>query len=203
MWPQHIPVPSRRFSHVQMDRVGPLPASEGFTHLFTVIDRTTRWAESIPLQSTSVAACARALFHGWIARFGMPAAMTSDRGAQFTSSLWTALCSNLGIQHVQTTAYHPEGNGLVEWFHRRLKDALRARCVGSSWADHHPWVMLGLRSAAREDTAVSPSQAVFGSAVCLPGQLSQEPELALDDNGKNIFIHFIYIFINKTRPVTD
>ena len=62
--------------------------------------------------------------------------MTSDRGSQFTSALWSALCSFLGIQHVQTTAYHPEGNGMVERFRRRLKDALRARCATANWADH-------------------------------------------------------------------
>ena len=175
--PEHIPVPSRRFSHVHVDLVGPLPASEGFTYLFTVIDRTTRWAEAIPLQMTSAAACARALFRGWISHFGVPAVMTSDRGTQFTSSLWAALCTLLGIQHVQTTAYHPEGNGLVEHFHRRLKGALRARCAGPDWFDHLPWVMLGLRAATREDNAISPSQAVFGSTVCLSGQLSLETEL--------------------------
>jgi hypothetical protein len=51
--PQHIPVPTRRFSHIHVDLVGPLPASKGFTHLFTVIDRTSRWPErylSPPLQ---------------------------------------------------------------------------------------------------------------------------------------------------------
>ena len=49
--------------------------------------------------------------------------ITSDRGAQFTSSLWAALCSLLNIQHKQTTAYHPQSNGVVERFHRRLKDS--------------------------------------------------------------------------------
>ena len=146
---------------MHVDLVSPLPAYEGFTHLFNVIDRTTRWAEAIPLQSTSAAACAHALFCSWIDRFGVPAAMTS--GAQFTSSLWAALCSILGIQHVQTTAYHSEGNGLVEWFHHCLKDALHAHCAGSSWADHLPWVMLGLRSAACEDTAVPKSLSVDSS----------------------------------------
>ncbi|MFN9906454.1 MAG: integrase zinc binding domain-containing protein, partial [bacterium] len=34
--PQHIPVPSRRFSHIHVDLVGPLPTSKGFTHLFTI-----------------------------------------------------------------------------------------------------------------------------------------------------------------------
>ena len=81
---------------------------------------------------------------------------------------------------MQTTAYHPEGNGLVERFHRCLKDALRARCAGPDWFNHLPWVMLGLRAATREDNTISPSQAVFGSTVCLPGQLSLESELDLN-----------------------
>ena len=38
-----------------------------------------------------------------------------------------------------------------------------------------------LAGCTHEDTAVSPSQAVFGSVLCLPGQFSQEPELDLDD----------------------
>ena len=101
-------------------------------------------------------------------------------GSQFTLSLWAALCVLLGIQHLQTTAYHPEGNGLVERFHRCLKDALRACCASPDWFDHLPWVMLGLRAAAREDNTISPSQAVFGSTVCLPGQLSLETELDLN-----------------------
>jgi hypothetical protein len=32
-----------------VDLVGPLPASKGFTHLFTIMDRTSRWPEAIPL----------------------------------------------------------------------------------------------------------------------------------------------------------
>ena len=44
---------------------------------------------------------------------------------------------------------------------------------------HLPWVMLGLRAAARKDTVILPSQAVFGSTVCLSVQLSLESELDL------------------------
>jgi hypothetical protein len=32
----HIPVPVRRFSHIHVDLVGPLPRSSGFSYLFTV-----------------------------------------------------------------------------------------------------------------------------------------------------------------------
>ena len=153
---------------MHVDLVGSLPASDGFTYLFTVIDRTTRWAEAIPLQSTSAAASACALVRGWITRFGVPAVMTLDRGTQFTSSLWAALCSLLGIQHVQTTAYHPKGNGLDEGLRRHLKGALRARCTGLDGFDHLPWVMLGLCSAACEDAAISPLRLFLVSlCVCL------------------------------------
>ncbi len=66
-----------------------------------------------------------------------------------TSSLWAALCSLLNIQHSQTTAYHPQSNGMVDHFHRRLKDPLRARCTTANWVDHIPW-------------GTAPAQAVFG-----------------------------------------
>ena len=166
--PQHIPIPTRRFSHIHVDLVGPLPTSKGFTHLFTIMDRTSRWLEAIPLSNTTTVDCANALFQGWVSRYGVPAVITSDRGAQFTSSLWAALCSLLNIQHNQTTAYHPQSNGMVERFHRRLKDAFRARCAAANWIDHLPWVLMGLRAAPREDDGSTPAQEVFGTPLILP-----------------------------------
>ena len=135
--PAEIPVPHCRFTHIHMDLVGPLLPSRGHTYLFTLIDRTSRWPEAIPLASITAAECARALFAGWVSRFGVPATITSDRGAQFTSALWAGLCSLLNIQHSPTTAYHPQSNGLVERFHRPLKDALRSR-VRRRLARPHP-----------------------------------------------------------------
>ena len=120
-------IPSRRFQHLHVDLVGPLPPSQGNTFIFTIIDRTSRWVEAVPLPSTSAAACATALCSAWVCRFGVPDSLTSDRGPQFTSAVWAALCGFLGTDHSPTTAYHPQSNGMVERWHRRLKDTLRAR----------------------------------------------------------------------------
>ncbi len=117
-----------------------------------------------------------AMFHGWISRFGVPAIITSDRGAQFTSSLWSAICSLLNIKHKTTTAFHPQSNGMVERFHRQLKNSLRARLASSDWFDHLPWVLLGLRSVPREDSATSASEAVYGSELTLPHQFLTVPD---------------------------
>ncbi|GFS10956.1 Pol polyprotein [Elysia marginata] len=165
-----IPVPEKRFSHIHIDLVGPLPPSEGFTYLLTIIDRSSRWPEAVPITNTSASECAKALIRHWIARFGVPLDMTSDRGSQFTSALWTEMANQLGIQLHRTSAYHPQSNGLVERFHRTLKAALKTRLKGPNWADELPWVLLGLRTIPKEDLQVSCSELVYGEPLTLPGQ---------------------------------
>jgi transposase InsO family protein len=107
---------------------------------------------------------------------------TSDRGTQFTSSLWAALCSLISIQHSQTTAYHPQSNGMVERFHHCLKDALRAHCAAANWVDHFPWFLVGLRTAAIEYDGTTPAQAVFGSRLILLGQFLDSPDSGFQDS---------------------
>jgi len=96
--------------------------------------------------------------------------LTSDRGPQFASEVWSILMSKLQIRHHLTTAYHPQSNGMVERAHRQLKEALRSRLAGSSWTAHLPWVLLGLRAAPKDDAAISSAELVYGSPLRLPGQ---------------------------------
>ncbi len=177
--PAEIPVPNCRFAHIHVDLVGPLPPSLGHTYLFRIIDRTSRWPEAIPLSSITAADCARALLAGWISRFRVPDTITSDRGAQFTSALWAGLCGLLNIQNSPTTAYHPQSNGVVKRFHRRLKEALRSRAAAADWHEHLPWAMLGIRASFREDSEFSPAEAVFGSQLVLPDQFVNTAESPL------------------------
>jgi hypothetical protein len=160
-----------------LDLVGPLPTSrEGYSYVLTCIDRSTRWLEAVPLKSMDAATCSDAFISTWVCRFGVPTLLTTDRGAQFTSSLWQQACRTMGIQHVTTTAFHPQANGMVERSHRQLKDALRARLAGPTWPDHLPWVLLGLRSAPKEDSGLSSAELVFGSPLTLPGTYVDVPE---------------------------
>ena len=173
---EKIPVPGRRFSHVHLDLVGPLPNSQGFTYVLTMIDRTSRWPEVVPLSSITAVVCAQALLSSWISRFGVPSVITTDRGAQFTSSVWSEVCSILGIRRSQTTSYHPQSNGLIERFHRSLKTSLRARLAGPDWIRHLPLVLLGLRSVPKDDTGMSVAEAVYGTPLTLPGDFLDSAE---------------------------
>ena len=48
----------------------------------------------------------------------------------------------------------------------------RTQAAGlGSWMDHLPFVMLGLRTAVREDSSCSPADLVYGSSLRLPADL--------------------------------
>jgi hypothetical protein len=64
----------------------------------------------------------------------------------------------------------------VERFHRQLKGSLKARLQGPRWMDELPLVLLGIRTAWREDPDCSAADLVYGTCLRLPGEfLPHEP----------------------------
>ena len=112
-----------------------------------------------------------ALITGWIAHFGVSGDISSDRGSQFTSSLWTEITARLGVKLHHTSAYHPQANGMIERFHRTLKAALKSRLAGPNWVEELPWVLLGLRTTPKEDLGYSSAELVYGEPLTIPGEL--------------------------------
>ncbi|BHF70280.1 hypothetical protein SprV_0301333000 [Sparganum proliferum] len=166
-----FPTPDARFSHIHLDIVGPLPLSNGCSYLLTCVDRFSRWPEAIPLPGVAAPTVVKAFLSRWVAIFGAPSTITTDRGAQFESNLFQSLLSFLGCTRIRTTAYHPAANGMVERFHCQLKASLRAADDPENWTDHLPLVLLGIRSSFKSDLDCSAAELVFGATVRLPGQM--------------------------------
>ncbi|KOC58837.1 Gag-Pol polyprotein [Habropoda laboriosa] len=152
--------PSGRFEHIHIDIVV-LPVSEGFRYCLTCIDHFTRWPEAIPLKGQEAATVARTFYEGWIVRFGTPLRVTTDRGRQFESHLFKHLNQLTGTTHLQTTAYHPAANGMVERFHWQLKGAICCH-QNARWTEVLPTIMLGIRAAWREDLKSTATELVYG-----------------------------------------
>ena len=143
--------PDAWFDQLHVDIVGPLPTSKGYNYLLTCIDRFTRWPEAIPILDCTAPTVAQAFIDGWISRFGTPSSITTDRGAQFESSLWRQLTQLLGSKKIRTTAYHPSSNGLIERFHRQLKAGLKATLDSTHWVAALPMVLLRIRTSLKQD----------------------------------------------------
>ena len=194
-----FPTPDARFDVIHINLVGPLPPSQGFTYLLTCVDRFTRWPEVIPLTSITAESVAQAFLSGWISRFGVPSTIITDRGRQFQSQLWNRLLSLIGSKRARTTAYHPQTNGMVERFHRQLKAALKAQPKPDDWMATLPLILLGIRTALKEDISSTAAEMVYGTTLRLPGEFfTSSPTTSLPDPSD--FVSQLKSHIEILRP---
>ena len=109
-------------------------------------------------------------YEHFIAVFGVPAKLLSDRGANFTSALVEELCSAFGIQKCRTTAYHAQCKGQVECFRQTL-----FRMIGklscdkkAQWEQHLPELLQAYNSTWSMVTSYSLHYLMFGRHPHLP-----------------------------------
>lgn len=164
-----FPNQTKRFDHVHLDIVGPLPPSRGNSYCLTMIDRFTRWPEAVAIPDISAHTIAETFYTHWITRFGCPSVITTDQGRQFESLLFKSLSHFLGIKRTRSSPYHPQANGIIEEFHRPLKAALKAYNT-DQWSAALPTILLGFRTAFKEDIKATTADLVYGTSLRLPGE---------------------------------
>ena len=73
----------------------------------------------------------------------------------------------LGINHVTSTPYHPESQGVVERFHQTMKSILHKLCGGQDnlWDEKLPFALFAIRSAPSETLGLTPFEMIFGHKV--------------------------------------
>lgn len=186
-----------RLSHLHIDIVGPLPISNNCRYLLTMIDRATKWPEAKPIEDITAERVASVVYEEWIARYGCPVTITTDRGRQFESELFNKLMHRMGIQRTRTTAYHPQSNGLVERWHRTLKTSLAAKLNSTGWTHELPTVLLGLRAAYKEDIGASTAELLYGQTIRLPGEFYGEATSQC--NSPSYFMEHLTEALNKAQ----
>ncbi|CAB4044446.1 Transposon Ty3-G Gag-Pol poly, partial [Paramuricea clavata] len=128
---------------------------------------------AFPLASnqTNASSCCKCLVE-WICLFGVPSTIISDQGPQFVSGIWDQVMQVLKIEKRLASTYHPQSNGKLERMHRSLKNSIRCRLDGKqNWLAELPWALMGLRNHPNVDSGFSPSEAVFGKPLKLPGEI--------------------------------
>ncbi|KAI8499504.1 hypothetical protein Bbelb_225550 [Branchiostoma belcheri] len=163
----------RPFSKVAMD-ITELPTSKhGHRYCLVVQDFFTKYVNAYPLKRQDAATVANVLFTDFIREHGIPTSLHSDQGRQFEAETMRSLYKALGIEKTRTTAYHPQGDGLVERFNRTLKDMLSkyVSTTGDDWDDHLPHVLLAYNTSVHASTGFTPFFLTHGREANLPADV--------------------------------
>ena len=181
-----IPV-SRPFQIVGVD-VMELPKTDrGNRYVLVFQDFLTKWPLVVPMPDQKSQRIAELLVNEVIPLFGVPEALLSDRGTNLLSHLMRDTCALLGITKLNTTAHHPQCDGMVERFNRTLKSMLRKHAAnfGSQWDRYLPGVLWAYRNVPHDSTMEKPSFLLFGidcrtptEAALLPPQELEPTEVA-------------------------
>ena len=82
-------------------------------YLLVVQDYFTKWVEAIPLPDQTANPITRELTK-LFSTYGQPEILHSDQGRNFESAILSLTLQAFGVQKSRTTAYHPQGDGMVE-----------------------------------------------------------------------------------------
>ena len=159
-----------------------LPKTErGNQHVVVFQDFLTKWPMVFPVPDQRSIRLVRLLTEEVIPIFGVPEALLSDRGTNLLSHLMQDVCKLLGIKKLNTTAYHPQCDGMVERFNRTLKTILRkhAQKFGRQWDDFLPGVLWAYRNTPHDSTGEKPSFLLFGLDCRSPTEAALLPPSSL------------------------
>ena len=127
------------FVHIDLKH---LPRLRGIpAYVFVAIERTTRFAH-VEIVTQRDAGTIAACLEGFLTAFGHPVhTILTDNGSEFTDRFGAArwrpkgqppsgkhpfdrVCARHGITHRLTRPFHPQTNGMVERFNRRIAQAI-------------------------------------------------------------------------------
>ena len=159
------PIPVNRPFQVLGVDIMDLPITErGNKHVLVFQDCFSKWPLVYAVSNQKAITLVELLTKEVIPLFGVPEALLSDRGTNLLSHLMSDVCSRLGTVKLNTTAYHPECNGMVERFNHMLKAMLHKHVsrFGMQWDQYLSGVLWAYRNTPHDTAGKKPSYLLFG-----------------------------------------
>jgi hypothetical protein len=142
--------------------------------ILTATDYFTKWVEAILTKRATDSVVIEFLEDNILSRFGCPRKIVTDNAQVFKSMAMISFCQNYNIILGHSTAYYPQGNGLVELANKILiniiKKVLDER--KKSWHVHLKYALWANRIGTKKSIGMSPFQMVYGIDAVLPINLA-------------------------------
>ncbi|KAL5481622.1 hypothetical protein EMCRGX_G021819 [Ephydatia muelleri] len=198
------PIPVQRPFQIFGVDLMELPAtSQGNKYVVVFQDFFSKWPLVFPVPDQKSERIVKLLADEIIPFCGVPEALLSDRGTNLLSHLMLDVCRALGIQKLNTTAYHPQCDGMVERFNRTLKTALRKHAAkfGNQWDRYLSGVLWAYRNTPHDSTGEKPSYLLFGIDCRAPLESSLLPVENLTPSSVSDYREELLLSLSSARKL--
>ena len=156
---------SAPFAELVVDTLGPLTRTKRRNKYCIIFgDRLTKYPEGFAVRNQRAKTVAKLIVNEIIPRYGVPRTLLSDQGSNYLSKLCREVYKEMNIRKLQTSAYYPQGNGMVERFNHTLVNmlAMYTNEKQDDWDEWLPHVLFAYRAAKHASTGYSPFYMLHG-----------------------------------------
>ena len=166
-----IDPPEGPFLLIGVDYCGPLKRTPRENQYVLIItDYFTRHVTAIALPNCTAETTAQALFNDYFCKYGVPAVILSDQGSHFRNQLMENIRLLIGYNHIYSTLYHPQTNGIVERFNATFipQIAKLQDTQDNNWDEYLQAVVFAYNTGIHKTTKYSPYELLYGRFPRLP-----------------------------------
>lgn len=157
---------------INMDFVFGLPrTAAGHTGYLSITCRLSNWiAVALCPDEVDAEASAQLVFDHWVAHYGLPAEILSDRDPRFTGRFWQALWRALDTKLSMSTAGHPQTDGKAENRQRTANTMVRhyVDFEQSNWDTTLQRAVFTINHTRSVSTGLTPFEVMFRRSPRLP-----------------------------------
>ena len=158
------------FYQIGIDFVGPLPrTARGKQYIIVAIDYLTKWPEARAVSEATAQKTAEFVYEQIICQHGCPKIILSDQGTHFNNNMVDKLLGKFKVNHLLSTPYHPQTNGLVERFNKTLCESLAKLALRTNdWDLFIAPTLFAYRTSKNATIKIEPFFLVYGRDARLP-----------------------------------
>jgi len=159
------------FAKIALDMSGPFPKTHsGNKYIVTFIDLYSGWPMAFPVPDKSAENIVHLLIDEIFPVHGSPLQIVTDNGKEQVNNAVKETLESLGIHHVKTSYYNPQGNGKVERFHKTMNDVIskKIREDVSTWDLYINQMLAAIRFHVNDSTQFSPFFLLYNRDPVLP-----------------------------------
>ena len=161
----HLEVPKVPFTCIAIDTIGKLPTtSSGNRYALTCIDLLTSYVIAVPISNKTAKSVVEAYLSGILSRARVSMVCLSDNGSELKNSQMNTVLKQLGIKHIYSNHYRPQGNSRIENVHNFLKRTVTKFLYSlyAEWDKVLPFVCYCFNSTPTSDDLESPFFLIHG-----------------------------------------